>query len=80
MGLIVIGSYATSAWPRKSHTAENIGQKIEEILDEWNIDKDIIVAAVTDNARNMINDINGMGFHHFPCMGSYFTTRNTKSI
>ena len=39
------------------------------MLDEWNIDKDIIVAAVTDNARNMINAINGMGFYHFPCMG-----------
>ena len=36
------------------HTVENIGEKIEEILDEWNIDKDIIVAAATDNARNMI--------------------------
>ena len=52
-----------------AHTAENIGEKIEEILDEWNIDKDMIVAAVTDNARNMINAINGMGFLHFPCMG-----------
>ena len=26
-----------------AHTAENIGEKIEEILDEWNIDKDVIV-------------------------------------
>ena len=52
-----------------AHTADNIGEKIEEMLDEWNIDKDIIVAAVTDNARNMINAINGMGFCHFPCMG-----------
>ena len=52
-----------------AHTADNIGEKIEEILDEWNIDKDIIVAAVTDNARNMINAINGMGLRHFPCMG-----------
>ena len=52
-----------------AHTAENIGENIEEILDEWNIDKDIIVAAVTDNARNMINAINGIGFLHFPCMG-----------
>ena len=41
------------------HTVENIGEKIEEILDEWNIDKDIIVAAVTDNAGDMINAING---------------------
>ena len=52
-----------------AHTADNISEMIEEILDEWNIDKDIIVAAVTDNARNMINAINGMGFCHFPCMG-----------
>ena len=34
------------------HTANNIGEKIEEVLNEWNIGKDIIVAAVTDNARN----------------------------
>ena len=52
-----------------AHTADNIGEKIEEMLDEWNIDKDIIVAAVTDNARSMINVINGMGFCHFSCMG-----------
>ena len=42
-----------------AHTANNIGEKIEEILDEWNIDKDIIVATITDNARNMVNAING---------------------
>ena len=64
-----------------AHTVENISEKIEEILDEWNIDMDIIVAAVTDNARNMINAINGLGFLHFPCMGhTYLTTRDTESI
>ena len=26
------------------YTVENFGETIEEILDEWNIDKDIIVA------------------------------------
>ena len=46
-----------------AHTADNIGEKIEEMLDEWNIDKD------SSYARNMINAINGMGFCHFPCMG-----------
>ena len=44
---------ATKALP-VGHTAENISEKIEEILDEWNIDKDNIVAAVIDNARSMI--------------------------
>ena len=60
--------FATKELP-VAHTAENISEKIEEILDEWNIDKDIIVAAITDNARNMINAINGLGFLYFPCMG-----------
>ena len=50
--------FATKELP-VAHTAENISEKIEEILDEWNIDKDIIVAAVTDNAGDMINAING---------------------
>jgi len=52
-----------------AHTANNIGENIEEILDEWNIDKDTIVAAVTDNARNMVNAINGLCLQNFPCMG-----------
>ena len=52
-----------------AHTADNISEKIEDILDEWNIDKDNIVAAVTDNARNITNAINQMGLLHFPCMG-----------
>ena len=51
------------------HSADNIGEKIEEILDEWNIDKDIVVAAVIDNARNMVNAVNGIGLRHFPCIG-----------
>ena len=32
-------------------------------------DKDIFVAAVTDNARNMVNAINGLYLQNFPCMG-----------
>ena len=35
----------------------------------WNIDKDNIVAAVTDNSRNMVNAINGLGLLNFPYMG-----------
>jgi len=43
-----------------THTANRIGEKIEEILDKWNVDKGIVVATVTDNARNMVNTINGL--------------------
>ena len=30
------------------------------LVKRWNIDKDIIVVAVIDNARNMVNAINGL--------------------
>ena len=52
-----------------AHTTDNISKNIEDVLDEWNIDKDTISAAVTDNARNITNAINDMGLLHYPCMG-----------
>ncbi|KAF7632606.1 hypothetical protein Mgra_00007981 [Meloidogyne graminicola] len=37
-----------------SHTASNIENKLDEILKEWNIERDYIHAFVTDSASNMV--------------------------
>jgi len=61
-------------------TANNIGENIEEALDEWNIDKDINVAAFTDNARNMVNTNNGLCFSKLPLYGPYFMISHIKGF
>lgn len=53
------------------HTAANLGNHLCEILKEWNISLEKIVAVVTDNGANMvaaINQIEGLGkAKHIPC-------------
>ena len=52
-----------------SHTAENLSQALTEILNEWAIKPDAVVAAVTDNASNIVKAIyNTFGQRkHLPC-------------
>ncbi|XP_066590570.1 E3 SUMO-protein ligase ZBED1-like [Prorops nasuta] len=48
------------------HTAQNIGEWILEILEIWHINKETIVAIVSDNASNMTKAIkNTFGEHRF---------------
>lgn len=53
------------------HTAANLGKHLCNILDEWEIPLDKIVAVVTDNGANMvaaISLIEGLGkTKHIPC-------------
>ena len=39
------------------HTAANISTAIPEMLNDWNIGTEKVVAVVTDNAKNMLNAI-----------------------
>lgn len=38
----------------KSHNAEYISTIVSEILDEWHINADSVVAVITDNASNIV--------------------------
>ena len=51
------------------HAATNISTAIQEMLNDWNIDTEKIVAVVTDNARNMLNTISELDLFNFPCIG-----------
>ena len=51
------------------HTATNISTAIQEMLNDWNIDTEKVVAVVTDNARNMVNAISELDLFNFPCIG-----------
>ena len=51
------------------HAATNINTAIQEMLNDWNIDTEKVVAVVTDNARNMVNAISELGLFNFPCIG-----------
>ena len=51
------------------HAATNISTAIQEMLNDWNIDTEKVVAVVTDNARNMVNAISELGLFNFPCIG-----------
>ena len=39
------------------HTATNISTAIQEMLNDWNIETEKVVAVVTDNAKNVANAI-----------------------
>ena len=72
MGLMVIRNCIAFVWLRKSYqllTQQRILVKRLKKFLMSGILTNIVVAAVTDNARTMINAINGIGFLHFPCMG-----------
>ena len=49
------------------HTAENIQQSIQQVIDSYNIPENKIQFIVTDNAPNITNAIIESGFLHIPC-------------
>ncbi|XP_011860347.1 PREDICTED: zinc finger BED domain-containing protein 4-like [Vollenhovia emeryi] len=51
------------------HTAEVLGRWIENIMDDWNIDKDNVVVMVTDNGSNIVKAVHDtLGSNkHLPC-------------
>ncbi|XP_077270860.1 zinc finger BED domain-containing protein 4-like [Temnothorax americanus] len=59
----------------KSHNAEYISTIISEVLDEWHINADAVVAVVTDNASNMAKAIRDT-FGHQKHMGCFAHTLN----
>ena len=50
-----------------SHTAENIVGEINDILAEWNLPAQGIVAATTDNGANITAAIENLEVLHLPC-------------
>ena len=50
------------------HTATNISTAIQEMLNDWNIDTEKVVAVITDNAKNMVNAISELDLFNFPCI------------
>ena len=50
------------------HAAPNISNAIQEILNDWNINIEKVVAVVTDNAKNMVNAISELDLFNFPCI------------
>lgn len=50
-----------------SHTAENIATMLEEVMGDYNIDKNKVVAVTTDRAANMLAAVRTLGVCHVPC-------------
>lgn len=63
-----IASYvlATSYFP-KSHTADNLREKLEHLEAEWNIPSTIPIYTVTDNARNIVAAIQQSKWEGISC-------------
>ncbi|XP_072938838.1 E3 SUMO-protein ligase ZBED1-like [Epargyreus clarus] len=50
----------------ESHTADNLAERLNAILIEWNI-KEKVVSVVTDNVTNMIKMCSLLELRHMPC-------------
>ena len=51
----------------ESHTGVNIAQEIEEVLGEWKLPLQGIIAATTDNGANITSAIEMLECPHLPC-------------
>lgn len=50
-----------------SHTAENLAKELRDLVSEWKL-TDKISAVVTDNANNIVKDVNEINkWRHVPC-------------
>ena len=50
------------------HTADNIAAELSAVIAEWRLDTKVI-GIITDNARNVKNDVDSLEFTHFGCIG-----------
>jgi len=52
--------YQPRSYVPGEHAATNISTAIQQMLSDWDIETEKIVAAVTDNAKNMVNAISNL--------------------
>ncbi|KAM7284373.1 zinc finger BED domain-containing protein 4-like [Ixodes scapularis] len=53
----------------QQHTAYNIGQKLEDVVETWLVPLGVKVGIVTsNNAQNVVKALNDRGMKHAPCM------------
>ena len=50
-----------------SHTAENIAEELEGILQEWDLPLDKLCAATTNNGTNIVRAVENLGCQRIPC-------------
>ena len=56
----------TSEFP-ESHTAENVVEALQHILQDWKLPADSLSIATTDNGRNIALAMEILGWPHMPC-------------
>ena len=72
--------FITNNWALKSfclgtvyistdHTGQNIAEAITDILDNWELPPDKLVATTTDNGLNVISAFSGLGWLRVSCFG-----------
>ena len=72
--------FIDSAWNLKSyclgtihlgdeHSGENIAAAITELLNDWELNADHLVATTTDNGTNMVAAFNKLGWPRLSCFG-----------
>ena len=50
------------------HTAETISLELSDVIAEWELD-DKVFGMTTDNAKNVKNAVDNLGYTHFGCIG-----------
>ena len=62
-------SYCLATWEvTNAHTAETISQELSDVTAEWELDGKVFGIA-TDNAKNVKNAVDYLGYTHFGCIG-----------
>ena len=64
----------------KDHTAINIADALETILESWNLKSEQQVCITTDNGTNMIAAMDRLGWDHLSCFGHNLNLAVTNAL
>lgn len=61
------------------HTAETIGQAMQDMLEQWKLDLAKQVCITTDNGSNVKKAVDYLGWKHLSCFGHNLNLAITNS-
>ena len=76
----VLRSYCLDTLPSyEDHTGENIAAALQDILENWNLSTEKLIATTTDNGSNYIAAFNSLGWTRVSCFGHNLNLAVTKA-
>ena len=77
----VLKSYCLCTFPLyEDHTGQNLADAVTDMLGNWDVRADQVVATTTDNAANIIAAFNLLGMLRLSCFGHNLDLAINKSL